>query len=126
MRKSLFKKITAAVVSLTMVVGSAGIVSAATAHAANGANVAKQSWTGFSVCYDPSLPEGQITEWEQELQNLRTDAYPNGQVKGTDYATEGWVVPGSTSSNMEFYVKSSGWDGEYNPAVDLNVSHPWL
>ena len=48
-RRNIFKKISAAVLSLTMIVGMTGVVPAA-GHAANGANIASNiSWDYFSV-----------------------------------------------------------------------------
>lgn len=118
MRKNLFKKVTAAVLSLTMVVGMTGVVSAA--HAANGANVANQGWSSFSVC---TREDG--GEWEDALKAIVTDDYPEGQVKGQDYATEGYIAAGATSSYFQFFVMNSGWDGEYSPNGDLVADNPW-
>ncbi len=120
MKINLFKKVTAAVLSLTMVVGMTGVVSAA--HAANGENIATQKWTSFSVC---TREDGGV--WEDALKALRSDAYPNGQVKGTDYATEGWLDPTDlSSSNFRFWAQSTGWDGEYNLYTgDLVGDNPW-
>lgn len=120
MRKKLFKKMTAAVLALTMVVGLTGVVSAA--HAANGANVAASGkWTSFSVC---TREDGGV--WEDALKAIVTDEYPNGQTKYVDYATEGYIAAGSTASQFQFYVKNSGWDGEYNPITgELVTDNPW-
>ncbi len=118
MRKNLFKKITAAVLALTMIVGSTGIVSA---RATNGADVAANGvWSSFSVC---TREDG--GEWEDALIGLRTDAFPNGQVKGQDYATEGWIVPGSTAKEAQFYLHNTGWDGNYDPNGNLVADNPW-
>lgn len=119
MRKSLFKKITATVLSLSMIVGLTGVVSAA--HAANGANVANRAkWSSFSVC---TREDG--GEWEDALKAIRTDDYPEGQIKGKDYATEGYATANSNSSYLEFFVKNSGWDGNYDPNGNLVGDNPW-
>lgn len=125
MRKNLFKKMTAAVLSMTMAVGMTGIVSAAT-HAANGANVAANgTWASFSVCTRED--DG---EWEDALKGVEvTDDDGNFlryQTYKQDYATEGYIAAGVTSSNMQFYVVNSGWDGEYNPITgELVTDNPW-
>ena len=122
MRKNLLKKITAAVLSLTMVVGMTGIVSAA--HVANGTDVVKSAtgkWTSFSVC---TREDGGV--WEDALKAIVTDDYPNGQVKGVDYATEGYITKGATASNFDFFVMNSGWDGEYSKVTnELVADNPW-
>ena len=130
MRKNIFKKVTAVALSLTMVVGVSGAVSAAT-HAANGANVASGSrWSSFSVC---TREDG--GEWEDALMTMKTDKYPNGQVKGVDYATEGWITSeyGNTgltaatvNGGFRYFITSTGWDGEYNKITgDLVADNPW-
>lgn len=122
MRNNLFKKITATVLAMTMVVGLTGVVSAA--HASNGADVIKNTtdvWTSFSVC---TREDGGV--WEDALKGIVTDDYPNGQVKGVDYATEGFIATGVTASKFDFYVKNSGWDGEYSKLTnELVADNPW-
>lgn len=119
MRKNIFKKITATVLSLSMIIGMTGVVSAA--HAANGANVGLSGkWSSFSVC---TREDGGV--WEDALKAIRTDDYPEGQVKYKDYATEGWVTANSKNNYMEFYVKNSGWDGNYDPNGNLVGDNPW-
>ena len=128
MRRNIFKKISAAVLSLTMIVGMTGVVPAA-GHAANGANIASNiSWDYFSVIsYDANgnldSHSGHVAGedgsrkhpycWYHALTHINTDKYPNGQVAGTDFATEGWVAE-STPSSARFYAKNTGWDGQYN------------
>lgn len=124
MRKNLLKKATAAVLSLTMVVGMTGIVSAA--PVANGTNVANQTWTSFSVC---TREDGGV--WEDALKEVdvkdeKTGEVVRKQTKGIDYATEGWLTPGLTSSSFDFWVNNSGWDGEYNKMTgELVTNNPW-
>lgn len=128
MRRNIFKKISAAVLSLTMIVGMTGVVPAA-GHAANGANIASNiSWDYFSVIsYDANgnldSHSGHVAGedgsrkhpycWYHALTHINTDKYPNGQVAGTDFATEGWIAE-STPSAARFYAKNTGWDGQYN------------
>ncbi len=124
MRKNLLKKITAAVLSLTMVVGTTGVVSAA--HAANGANVAAgKTWTSFSVCTKEDGGEWYDAVAEAAVENPDAMSY-----------TEAWIPPnynGCTELNAStvnggfwLYVANSGWDGEYNPQTgDLVGDNPW-
>lgn len=128
MRRNIFKKISAAVLSLTMIVGMTGVVPAA-GHAANGANIAsKIGWDYFSVIsYDANgnldSHSGHVAGedgsrkhpycWYHALTHINTDDYPTGQVAGKDFATEGWVAE-SNSSSVRFYAKNTGWDGQYN------------
>ena len=128
MRKNFLNKMLTAVLSLTMVVSMVGTVSAAS-HAANGANIAKNAkWNYFSLISKDSRGNldshsGHVAGengtrqhpycWYHALEHIRTDKYPEGQKEGTDFATEGYIVSSSASS-ASFYVKNSGWDGQYN------------
>ena len=107
MRKSILKKATAVAMSLTMVVGMTGVVSAA--HASNGADVATNAKvSSFSI-----LTEEDGGVWKKALENIRSDKYPNGQVAGKDFVTEGWLTDQNgkiSTSNMEMFVKNTGWD----------------
>ena len=141
MKNKLFKKITAAVLSLTMVIGMINVVSAA--HAANGANVAANiSWEYFSVIpvdgKESSLSEkhnGHTAKedgsfkypwcWYHALTHLKTDTYPDGQVALKDFATQGWVAAGSTAKSAQLFVANTGWDGEYDDAGILHGDNPW-
>lgn len=71
-------------------------------------------WKSFSVC---TREDGGA--WEDALK-------ASSLKKGTDYATEGYVVKGSTDDSFEYYVINSGWDAEYNP-IDgtLKDNNPW-
>lgn len=141
MRREFLKKFAAAVMSLTMVVGMVNGVSAA--HAANGANVASNiTWDWFSLMPldgEASLDEkhnGHVAGedgsrqhpycWYHALKHINTEKYPNGQVPGKDFATQGWVVPGSTASTVQFFAANTGWDGEYNDRDGSLVGdNPW-
>ena len=123
MRKSILKKATAVAMSLTMVVGMTGVVSAA--HASNGADVATNAKvSSFSI-----LTEEDGGVWKKALENIRTDKYPNGQVARKDFVTEGWLTDQNgkiSTSNMEMFVKNTGWDGEYNKFTSALVGdNPW-
>lgn len=140
MRKRFLKKITAIVMAMTMVVGMVNIVSAA--HAANGANVASNiTWDYFSIIpadgKESSLDEkhnghvagedGSVRHpycWYHALTHLSTEEFPNGQVAGTDFATRGWVVPGSTAASAQFFASNTGWDGQYTD-TGLVGDNPW-
>lgn len=109
--------------SLTMVVGMTGVVSAA--HASNGTDVATNAKvSSFSV-----LTEEDGGVWKNALENIRTDKYPNGQVARKDFVTEGWLTDQNgaiSTSNMEMFVKNCGWDGEYNKFTGALVGdNPW-
>ncbi len=139
--KSFVKKMTVSVLALSLAFGLSGSVFAAS-HAKNGANVLPSNlkWTSFSIC---TKEDG--GEWEDALKKVyRTNSDgsyfldENGQkvtfVKGVDYATEGWIIGGSKgvnkSSAVNFYCKSTGWDGEYaslyrgGPST-LVADNPW-
>ncbi len=135
------KKIVVSILSLTMVFGLSSSAFGAS-HAANGANVIPKNstWSSFSIC---TREDG--GSWEDSLKKVyRTNSdgtyflNENGQkvtfVKGVDYATEGWIIGGkngvNNSSAVNFYCKSTGWDGEYasmtrgGPSV-LVSDNPW-
>lgn len=125
MRKNLFKKITALALSVSMIVGATGIVSAATPHAANGANVAGSGkWSSFSVC---TREDG--GKWEDALNKVEVyddnGVFLRYQTYLVDYATEGWVAAGANANLCQFYVKNTGWDGEYDPNGNLVGDNPW-
>lgn len=144
MRKEFLKKIAATVMALTMVVGTINIVPAA--HAANGANVASGiTWDYFSLMPlggEETLDEkhnGHVAGedgsrqhpycWYHALTNLKGDegtGFENGQIPGTHFATQGWVVPGATASSVRFFAQNTGWDGQYNDRDGSLVGdNPW-
>ena len=132
MRNKFFRKIISAVVALTMVVSATGIVSAAP-HAANGANIAANiTWNSYSVCTMEDHVAGEDGSrqhpycWYHALTHINTEEYPNGQVAGKDFATEGWIAAGTTASNIQIYAKNTGWDGQYNERDGSLVGdNPW-
>ena len=135
MKRSLIKKITTVVFTMAMVVGMVNIVSAA--HAANGANVvpSNATWSWFSI-----MPlEGEASLDSEHNGHSATEKAPRlcwyhnliaiGQVPGTDFATQGWVVPNSNAKSAQFFAKNTGWDGEYTEDADGNATltgdNPW-
>ena len=65
-----------------------------------------------------------MTEWERSLVNSNLNY-------GTDYATEGWIISDSsigmvpTASHVDFFVKNSGWDGEYSGDAVIIGDNPY-
>ena len=126
MKKSIFKKIIVSVLALSLIF-SFSTISFAGTHAANGADVVSKNlnWYGFSVCDEPetewmtSLKKAMDEAKEQALKDkiagkITEDEY-NAQITEIDgwmSYTEGWIED-SNSSNVKFYCKNSGWDGEY-------------
>ena len=86
MKKRIVQRLIASALVIALTFGLPSVAFAA-GHAPNGAdvmpNVDSSKWTSFSVCYDPAVYPA-LSEWEQSLIAI-------GQVKGTDYATEGWI-----------------------------------
>ena len=99
-----------------------------------GENLASNvEWNWFSVC--PLDGESTLDEehnghvqgengskehpycWYHVLTNIRTSERPNGYVEGADFATKGWVVPGTTASDARLYAQNTGWDAAYNGEV---------
>lgn len=141
MSKNLIKKLVVSILSLSMVFGLSGSVFGAS-HAPNGSNVipSNAKWSSFSIC---TREDG--GSWEDSLKKVyRTNSdgsyflNENGEkvtfVKGVDYATEGWIngTEGlkNDSSEVTFYCKATGWDGEYGqmtrggPSI-LVADNPW-
>ena len=135
------KRLVVSVLSLSMVFGVSGAVFGAS-HAPNGSNVipSNAKWSSFSIC---TREDG--GSWEDSLKKVyRTNSDgtyfldENGQkvtfVKGVDYATEGWINGAeglnNNSSEVTFYCKATGWDGEYGqmtrggPSI-LVADNPW-
>ena len=118
------KKMVVGTLSLSMVFGLSSVAFAGS-HAKDGSNIipGNAKWSSFSIC---TREDG--GSWEDSLKEVyRTNSDgsyfldENGQkvkfVKGVDYATEGWIN-GTTglknnSSEVTFFCKATGWDGEY-------------
>ena len=125
MRKNLCKKITASVLSLTMIVGMTGVVSAA--HAANGVNVAAgKKWSSFSI----NTKEDGGTWYNALVEVAKTNpdamSYTEGWVS-TDYkGTSPDLTADNVNGGFRYFVANSGWDGEYSKMTnDLVADNPW-
>lgn len=150
MKNKLLKKITATALSLSLVFGMVSVVPAA--HAANGANVAANiTWDYFSLLpaqatsgKTPAQIEAMLDEkhnghtskedgsfkypwcWYHALTHLRSDEFPDGQLPYSNFATQGWVVPGSSASSTQLYAANTGWDAEYDDSTGAMVNdNPW-
>lgn len=125
MRKNLLKKATAAVLSLTMVVGMTGVVSAA--HAANGANVAAgKTWSSFSVCTKEDGGKWYNAVAEVAVTNPDAMCYTEGWITNDYSGTSPELTADNVNGGFRFYVENSGWDGEYNKITnDLVADNPW-
>lgn len=141
LNKKTLRRLVVSVLSLSMVFGVSGTVFGAS-HAANGSNVipSNAKWSSFSIC---TREDG--GEWEDSLKKVyRTNSdgtyflNENGEkvtfVKGVDYATEGWINGAeglnNNSSEVTFYCKATGWDGEYGQMTKdgpsfLVADNPW-
>lgn len=122
MKKRIVKRLIASALVIALTFGLQSVAFAA-GHAPNGAdvmpNVDSTKWTSFSVCYDPAVYPA-LSEWEQSLIAI-------GQVKGTDYATEGWIDQDHIiQKGFNFYAFNTGWDGEYSKATGKLIGdNPW-
>ena len=87
--------------SLTMVVGMTGVVSAA--HASNGADVATNAKvSSFSI-----LTEEDGGVWKKALENIRSDKYPDGlQIRMVKYQHLIWKCLLRTQDGMESTTSS--------------------
>ena len=139
-RKNLMRKITAVTMSLTMILGTANVVSAA--HANNGANIASNtSWASFSVRDDlHGLPK---TDWEisllEEIDKTIAKAeedFAKGTITKKEYEdivaeannyqsyTEGYFSAPPTASGFDFFAVNTGWDAEWYNG-DKVADNPW-
>ncbi len=147
MKKGLFKKIIASVLTITLAFSLSGFVFGAS-HAANGANVlpSNYQWTSFSV-RDDLHNGGYNTEWEdaliKEMNNAKKEAaeeYQAGKITEAEYNkrleeidgwqsyTEGWVLDSAkTGGNAKLWCVNTGWDGEYAKTGDKELvgDNPW-
>ena len=70
-------------------------------------------WKSFLVC---TREDGGV--WEDRLKGKLYR-------KGIEYATEGYVIKGSTNDSFTYNVVNSGWDAEYNSDGSLSGDNPW-
>lgn len=106
MRKNLFKKITATVVALTMVVGLAGAVPAAVKKGTDISNGVK--WQGFSI--HTREDKG---DWEDALKK-DGQSYRNEKDTKKSYG-ECAKIKTQTSSSFLMDITSTGWSAEWAP-----------
>ena len=141
MKNNFAKKIMAVTLALSMIFGTANIVSAA--HAANGTNItASMEWDSFSVRDD--LHNGGVkNEWalalDEEIAKTKDDAladYMAGKITADEYDeiiakaetfqsyTEGYFTAKPTSDGFTYFAVNTGWDGEYHNG-NLVADNPW-
>lgn len=131
----------AVTLTLSMIIGTVNIVSAA--HDANGTNItAAMEWDSFSVRDD--LHNGGIkNEWalalDEEIARTKDQAledYNAGKITKEEYDkkvaeadtyqsyTEGYFSESPSPSGFTFFAKNTGWDGEYYKG-NLVADNPW-
>lgn len=111
MRKNLFKKITATVVALTMVVGLTGAVPAAVKKGTDISNGVK--WQGYSI--HTREDKG---EWEDALKK-DGQKYRNAADTKKSYG-ECAKIKTQTSSSFLMDITSTGWSAEWAPTGEKN------
>ncbi len=112
MRKNLFKKVTAAVLSLTMVVGLAGIVPAAVKQGTDISNGVK--WQGYSI---HTREDG--GEWEDALKK-DGQKYNNAAVDTKKNYTENAKITSQTSTGFTMNITSTGSSAKWDPIGGLD------
>ncbi|MCR5835345.1 MAG: InlB B-repeat-containing protein [Lachnospiraceae bacterium] len=127
--RNLFKKSVALSLATVMTVGAAGVISA---RVADDTNIATGSWESFSVCTNEDHVDGEKKLcWKHALEAEKIKDEKTGEERymtyGVDFATEGSIdKKTATSSNFDFNVVNSGWDGEYDKVSgDLIGDNPW-
>lgn len=106
MRKNLFKKVTAAVMTLTMVVGMTAMVPAAVKKGTDISNGVK--WQGFSI---HTREDG--GKWEDSLIK-DNQKYMNTADTKKSYGENGKITS-QTSNSFLMDITSTGWSGDWNP-----------
>lgn len=111
MRKNLFKKLTATVMALTMVVGLAGAVPAAVKKGTDISNGV--SWQGYSI---HTREDG--GEWEEALKK-DGQKYRNDADTKKSYGEDAKITS-QTSSGYVMNITSTGWSAEWAPTGEKN------
>lgn len=113
------KKIVSCIIAISLTLCGSNTVNV---KAEEPINVASEcQWKSFSVC---TREDGGV--WAKALEDIRSDAHPNGYVEGIDFATKGWITTSNANSDFDFYVENSGWDAEYNKFTnELAGDNPW-
>ena len=115
MRK-LFKQITAVAMSATMIIGAAGVTSAAVAQ---GTNVSQNEWTSYSL-----HTREDNGEWEDKLIK-DGQSYMNTANAYKSYG-ENASLTAKTASSFTMNVVSTGWSANWNPFTGkVTQSNPW-
>lgn len=115
MRK-LFKQITAVAMSATMIIGAAGVTSAAVAQ---GTNVSQNEWTSYSL-----HTREDNGEWEDKLIK-DGQSYMNTANALKSYG-ENASLTAKTASSFTMNVVSTGWSANWNPFTGkVTQSNPW-
>lgn len=116
MRKNLFKKFTAVALSLTMVVGMAGIVPASVKKGTDISNGVK--WQGFSI---HTREDG--GKWEDSLKKDK-QVYNNQKDAFKSYG-ENAKIASQTSKDVLMNVTSTGYSANWTPMGTVAQSNPW-
>lgn len=116
MRKSLFKKMSAAILSLTLVVGMTAAVPAAVKTGTDISNGVK--WQGFSI--HTREDKG---KWEDELKKAG-QVYNNQKDAFKSYG-ENAKISSQTSTNVTMNVTSTGYSAHWKPDGTVAQSNPW-
>lgn len=115
MRK-LFKNLTAIGLSVTMVVGTASMASAAVAKGTDVSN--GKAWTSYSI-----HTREDNGSWEDKLIGAG-QKYQNKENTYKSYGEDAKITT-QTSSSFTMNVVSTGWSAKWTPKGDVGQSNPW-
>ena len=115
MRK-LFKNLTAIGLSVTMVVGTASMASAAVAKGTDVSN--GKAWTSYSI---HTREDNGV--WEDKLIGAG-QKYQNKENPYKSYGEDAKITT-QTSSSFTMNVVSTGWSAKWTPKGDVGQSNPW-
>ena len=115
MRK-LFKNLTAIGLSVTMVVGTASMASAAVAKGTDVSN--GKAWTSYSI---HTREDNGV--WEDKLIGAG-QKYQNKENTYKSYGEDAKITT-QTSSSFTMNVVSTGWSAKWTPKGDVGQSNPW-
>lgn len=115
MRK-LFKNLTAIGLSVTMVVGTASMASAAVAKGTDVSN--GKAWTSYSI-----HTREDNGSWEDKLIGAG-QKYQNKENTYKSYGEDAKITT-QTSSSFTMNVVSTGWSANWTPKGDVGQSNPW-
>ena len=115
MRK-LFKNLTAIGLSVTMVVGTASMASAAVAKGTDVSN--GKAWTSYSI-----HTREDNGSWEDKLIGAG-QKYQNKENTYKSYGEDAKITT-QTSSSFTMNVVSTGWSANWTPMGTVGQSNPW-